>query len=100
MKCKLKGSNQEGNTRGLVFALGEVKLVLLQPPAPPPQEESRSLRTLFKTWPRKGIQRGALPVAWYLGGGAAMIGSRRRREQRVGVVKGRGGQGLLSEIHH
>ncbi|KAK8484160.1 hypothetical protein V6N13_026095 [Hibiscus sabdariffa] len=75
---QVKGSNQEGNTRGLVFALGEVKQGLLQQP---PQEENRSLRTLFKTWPRKGIQRGALPVAWYLGGGAAMIGSRRRRER-------------------
>ncbi|KAB2045429.1 hypothetical protein ERO13_D01G135800v2 [Gossypium hirsutum] len=51
--------NQEGNTMELVCVGGEVKQGLLLQK----QEEKTSLRTLLRTWPRKGIQRGATPVA-------------------------------------
>ncbi|MBA0850480.1 hypothetical protein Goshw_030344 [Gossypium schwendimanii] len=53
--------NQEGNTMELVCVGGEVKQGLLQQQQK--QEEKTSLRTLLRTWPRKGIQRGATPVA-------------------------------------
>ncbi|KAB2097162.1 hypothetical protein ERO13_A01G145138v2 [Gossypium hirsutum] len=55
--------NQEGNTMELVCVGGEVKQGLLQQQQQQKQEEKTSLRTLLRTWPRKGIQRGATPVA-------------------------------------
>lgn len=56
-KCRRR--NQEGNTLELVCVEG----LLLQQQQQQKQEEKRSLRTLLRTWPRKGIQRGATPAA-------------------------------------